>query len=100
MRRFSPTTVGAIHGGNEEVGGNIRGQEGGHISETETICLEPLDLLKEDLIGNLTNYARDASRLIKAIFENPATTRHKENVDTIIIPTRLMGGWTFYCTSR
>lgn len=52
-------------------------QNRGHISETETICLETLDLLRErgDLIGNLISYAREASRKIKAIFENPATSR-------------------------
>ena len=28
------------------------------------------------------------------------TARNREFVDTIIIPVRDMGGWTWYCTSR
>ena len=35
-----------------------------------------------------------------AIFTDPATARHREFVDTIIIPVRGMSGWTLYCTSR
>jgi hypothetical protein len=45
-------------------------------------------------------YSRDASRQVKVIFANPANKDHWENVDTIIIPTRVLGGWNFYCTSR
>ena len=35
-----------------------------------------------------------------AIFTDPTTARHREYVDTIIIPVRGMSGWTLYCTSR
>ena len=62
--------------------------------------MEPLDMLRGDLIGKIMSYSREASRQIKAIFANPPAADHWEHVSTIIIPTRVPGGWTFYCTSR
>lgn len=72
----------------------------GYAKETETMCMEPLDLREGDLIGNQVSFSREAIRQVKVIFENLDTTWHRELVYTIIIPTRVIGGWTFYCTSR
>ena len=74
-------------------------QKWAHPRESETICMEPLDLRKGVGISNLIDYASDVTRQVGAIFTDPATARHREFVDTIVIPVRDMGGWTWYCTS-
>ena len=75
-------------------------QKWAYAKETETICLEPLDLREGDLIKNLIDYAQEVGRQLSAIFDNPETLRHREHIDTILIPTRVKGGWTLYCSSR
>ena len=75
-------------------------QKWAHSKETGVICMEPLNLRGGNAIKNLISYASDANRQLDAIFTNPATARHREHVNTIIIPVRWIGGWTLYCTSR
>ena len=67
-------------------------QKLGHAKETETICMEPLDLRERDRLGKLVSYACEASRQINSKYENQFTICHKEHVDTIIIPIRMMSG--------
>ena len=70
-------------------------QKWAHLKETETICMEPLDIRGGNRIKNLVGYAGDVKRQVGAIFMDPATARHREYVNTIVIPVREMGGWTW-----
>ena len=51
-------------------------------------------------IRTMIDYASDSTRQVGAIFMDPATARHREHVDTIVISVRVMRGWNLYCTSR
>lgn len=37
---------------------------------------------------------------IRVIFEDPTTTRHRDDIESIIVPVIMIVGWNIYFTSR
>jgi hypothetical protein len=80
-------------GGSEEVGGNQHGPDvKGKQCDRDYLHKAPGHRRGGNLNDNLIGYARESSRQIRAIFENPLTLSEWKRVDTIIISARVMSG--------
>ena len=62
--------------------------------------MEPLDLTAVEPLDDLVKYTEGIPEQMRSILAAPATEHRREQVDTIVIPVRVKGAWSLYCTQN
>ncbi len=62
--------------------------------------MEPLDLTAVEPLNDLIKYSEEIQEQVRSILAAPATENRREQVDMIVIPVRVKGAWSLYCTQK
>ncbi len=62
--------------------------------------MEPLDLTAVEPLEDLVKYTEGIPEQVKRTLAAQATNHRREQVDMIVIPVRVKGAWSLYCTQK
>ena len=62
--------------------------------------MEPLDLTVVEPLVDLVKYTEEIPEQVRRILTAPVTEHRREQVDIIVLPVRVKGAWSLYCTQK